>query len=214
MVARAVILNGDSASTYLLGPLCSVLCSYPPHGLDVDVSLDARNPFPTSTETDSSQMPATVPSDKVLVTGANGYIGVWVTKLLLERGYQVRAAVRTKEKGEALVKIFDETLPERAKNLGYAVVADLTAASVSFHRRSLSMINTLCFQEHAYDDAVNGVSGVVHIASPLTSAATDPDLVIKPAVEGTLGLLKSVLAHGCVSPIHPGVFKPSCGPVR
>ncbi|KAI1787248.1 NAD(P)-binding protein [Ganoderma leucocontextum] len=122
-------------------------------------------------------MPSTVPSDKVLVTGANGYVGVWVTKLLLERGYQVRGAVRTKEKGEALLKIFEEKLHARAKNLEYVVVEDLTA-------------------EHAYDDAVKGIAGVVHIASPLTSMVHDLDLVIKPAVEGTLGLLDSALKHG------------------
>nr|VWO96160.1 Ketoreductase CTB6 (EC (Cercosporin toxin biosynthesis cluster protein 6) [Ganoderma boninense] len=122
-------------------------------------------------------MPIIAPSDKVLVTGANGYVGVWVVKLLLDRGYKVRGAVRSKEKGEALAKIIKDKSPGHAADFEYAVVEDLTA-------------------DHAYDDAVKGVSGAVHVASPLTSWATHPDQVVKPAVEGTLGLLRSALAHG------------------
>ena len=71
-------------------------------------------------------MPA-ITSGKVLVTGANGYVGVWVVKLLLERGYQVRGAVRTKEKGEALVKIIKDKVPTHAENFEFVIVADLTA---------------------------------------------------------------------------------------
>lgn len=72
-------------------------------------------------------MPTLAPLDKVLVTGANGYVGVWVVKLLLERGYQVRGAVRTKEKGEALVKIIKDKVSAYAENFEFVIVADLTA---------------------------------------------------------------------------------------
>jgi len=34
-------------------------------------------------------MPAVTPPAKVLVTGASGFIAVWVVKALLEKGYKV-----------------------------------------------------------------------------------------------------------------------------
>ena len=71
-------------------------------------------------------MPAISTSDKVLVTGANGFIGHWLIRLLLERGYSVRAAVRSADKGEAILKTVLDKLPERAKDVEYVVVPDFT----------------------------------------------------------------------------------------
>jgi uncharacterized protein YbjT (DUF2867 family) len=51
-------------------------------------------------------MPAIQPPAKVLVSGANGYIAVWVVKTLLEQGYSVRGTVRSAEKGEYLKTLF------------------------------------------------------------------------------------------------------------
>ena len=47
-------------------------------------------------------MPALHPPAKVLVTGANGFVGCWVVYQLLEAGYAVRAAVRTSDKARTL----------------------------------------------------------------------------------------------------------------
>ena len=38
----------------------------------------------------------------ILVTGATGFIGSWVVKLLLERGMHVRATARSLDKAEFL----------------------------------------------------------------------------------------------------------------
>ena len=48
---------------------------------------------------------------KVLVSGANGYIAMWIVCTLLERGFTVRGTVRTEEKGKYMIEYF--------KSLGY-----------------------------------------------------------------------------------------------
>ena len=68
-------------------------------------------------------MPSVNKGGKILVSGANGYIGMWVVRTLLERGYSVRGTVRTEEKGKFMVEYF--------KSLGYekfepVVVNDMT----------------------------------------------------------------------------------------
>lgn len=51
-------------------------------------------------------MPVIQPRNKVLVTGANGFLAAWVVRDLLEHGYSVRGAVRSVEKGEHLQSYF------------------------------------------------------------------------------------------------------------
>ncbi len=82
-------------------------------------------------------MPTISPKDKVLVTGANGYIGLWVVQYLLERGYKVRAAVRSDNKGNTLEVLFKEKLPEQAANLEYVLVKDIGAVRLSSRIDSL-----------------------------------------------------------------------------
>lgn len=77
-------------------------------------------------------MPAISASDKVLITGANGFIGLWLTRFLLERGYSVRAAVRSADKGETLLKTVATKLPERAQDVQYVVVPDFAVVRALF----------------------------------------------------------------------------------
>lgn len=51
-------------------------------------------------------MPTVAPPARVLVTGANGYIAIWLVRLLLEQGYFVRGTVRTADKGKYLTDYF------------------------------------------------------------------------------------------------------------
>ena len=53
-------------------------------------------------------MPTVQPPAKVLVSGANGFIAIWVIKALLDQGYAVRGTVRSLEKGNYLKKVFEE----------------------------------------------------------------------------------------------------------
>ncbi|KAJ3506177.1 hypothetical protein NMY22_g17339 [Coprinellus aureogranulatus] len=121
-------------------------------------------------------MPAlTSTSSTILVTGANGYIGAWTVKTLLSRGYTVRAVVRNPSKADVLENIFPSYV-ENAK-LTFAYVEDLV-------------------KEGAFDEAVNDVDAILHLASPLPSPSPDPQAMIRPAVDGTVGVLKSALKNG------------------
>ena len=66
-------------------------------------------------------MPA-ITTGKVLVTGANGFIAVWLVKDLLEKGFSVRGTVRSESKGEHLKKLFSQY----GDKLELVVVDDIT----------------------------------------------------------------------------------------
>ncbi|KAF9527916.1 hypothetical protein CPB83DRAFT_855419 [Crepidotus variabilis] len=124
----------------------------------------------------SSPQPGSTPP-KVLVTGANGYIAMWIVRLLLEKGYAVRGAVRSEEKVAALTDAFGKVHSEWSDRLEWAVVPDIT-------------------KDGAFDESVKGVEAIVHTAAPLDTTTDDPDEYIKPSVNGTLSLLTSALKHG------------------
>lgn len=65
-------------------------------------------PSPYLTHLHSSLMPTVAPPAKALVTGANGYVAVWVVQTLLERGYSVRGTVRSESKGVHLKQLFEK----------------------------------------------------------------------------------------------------------
>ncbi|KAI0260554.1 D-lactaldehyde dehydrogenase [Gloeopeniophorella convolvens] len=117
-------------------------------------------------------MPAVSAPAKVLITGANGYIAVWVVKSFLDAGYAVRGTVRSASKGEHL-----KTLFAGKGDLEVVVVEDIT-------------------KEGAFDEVVQGVDLVEHTASPFHFKATHPDDLIIPAVKGTVGILESVKKFG------------------
>ncbi|RXW23016.1 hypothetical protein EST38_g2831 [Candolleomyces aberdarensis] len=130
------------------------------------------------------------PGDTVLVTGANGYIAIWVVRKLLENGYNVRGTVRKAEKGEYLKKYFESYV--RQGRLEVIVVEDIT-------------------KEGAFDEAVKGVHAIEHMASPVHVDVDDPEEFIRPAVDGTLGILKSALKNNLA--IKRIVITSSCAAV-
>ncbi|KAJ3519299.1 hypothetical protein NMY22_g13267 [Coprinellus aureogranulatus] len=109
----------------------------------------------------------------VLITGANGYIGAWTAKTALERGLSVRAVVESKA---TWAKDILRRYVDNGK-LEFVYVSDMT-------------------KEGAFNEAVSGVHAVLHLASPLPSASSDPQETIRLAVDGTLGLLKSAVQNG------------------
>ncbi|MED6179934.1 hypothetical protein PIB30_005392 [Stylosanthes scabra] len=108
----------------------------------------------------------------VCVTGASGFIASWIVKLLLQRGYTVRATLRdpgNPKKVDHLLKL------EGAKERLQIFKADL-------------------LEEGSFDSAIDGCDGVFHTASPVMVRAliNDPQTeLLDPAVKGTLNVLQS-----------------------
>ena len=94
---------------------------------------------------------------KVLVTGANGYLAVWVVKNYLEAGYSVRGTVRSLSKSAFLTDIFSKY----GDRFELVVVEDIT-------------------KDGAFDEAVKGVDAIAHTASPFHFKATNPDGMMFP----------------------------------
>ncbi|TIC58043.1 NAD(P)-binding protein [Wallemia mellicola] len=115
-------------------------------------------------------MPA-INTGKVLVTGASGFLAVTLVESLLDAGFEVRGTVRSSRKGEYLLHYFNN------RRFNFIVVPDSVV-------------------DGAFDDAVQGMDGVIHTASPFHFNASHPDDLILPAVNGTLNLLKAAHEYG------------------
>ncbi|KAK9455155.1 hypothetical protein V1511DRAFT_499613 [Dipodascopsis uninucleata] len=109
----------------------------------------------------------------VLLTGASGFIAGHILKLLLEKGYTVKATVRSQDKADYLKKLY----PVDAK-LSFVIVPDIAAPN-------------------AFDEAVIGSDYVLHTASPFHFRVTDPvkDL-LDPALKGTGSILNAIKKNG------------------
>ncbi|OAY50698.1 bifunctional dihydroflavonol 4-reductase/flavanone 4-reductase [Manihot esculenta] len=111
--------------------------------------------------------------ETVCVTGASGFIGSWLVMRLLERGYFVKATVRDPENVNKLKHLWE--LPKASTHL-------------SLWRGELA-------EEGSFDDAIQGCSGVFHVATPM-DFSPDRDLeaeTIKPTVNGVLNIMRSCL---------------------
>ena len=80
-------------------------------------------------------MPA-ITSGKILVTGANGYIAVWVVKKLLEKGFAVRGTVRSESKAPYLRELFKEY----GDKFEVVIVEDITKVRVRLALASFALI--------------------------------------------------------------------------
>ncbi|PWN34163.1 NAD(P)-binding protein [Meira miltonrushii] len=116
-------------------------------------------------------MPAIGPGSLVLVTGASGFLAAHCVHQLLERGHSVRGTVRSNEKGEYLKKLFKR----HGDKFQYVIAEDLEKPNV-------------------FDEAVKGVDGVLHTASPfhMNAEGRALDALVNPAVNGTKSVLASI----------------------
>ncbi|KAI0777492.1 NAD-P-binding protein [Trametes elegans] len=134
-------------------------------------------------------MPA-ITSGKILVTGANGFIAAWTVKTFLDAGFSVRGTVRSQGKAEDLKGLFS-----------------------SYGDRFEAVVTPDMTQEAAFDEAVVGVDAIVHTASPVHLHADEPAEIIEPAVNGTLGVLRSAVLPAARATVKRVVYLSTCGAI-
>ncbi len=108
---------------------------------------------------------------KVFVTGASGFIAKHILRELLEKGYEVRASVRSEARKDEITALF----PENQIEFAYL---DLTS-------------------DEGWEEAMQGCEVLIHTASPFPMGEPkDPQTLIRPAVDGTLRALNAAKAAG------------------
>jgi nucleoside-diphosphate-sugar epimerase len=129
----------------------------------------------------------------VLLTGSTGYLGFLTLIDLLKAGYKVRAAIRSETKKQKIINAPSfKALNPSADQLSWVTVPDMMA-------------------DHAYDEAVKGVSYILHLASPIPSFGdaslekTNSDEMeehfVKQPVRSDLGMLESARKSGTVKKV-------------
>ncbi|CAE6520424.1 unnamed protein product [Rhizoctonia solani] len=115
---------------------------------------------------------------RVLVTGVNGFIGVQIARALNERGYTVVGVVRHESKTSRLRSLLPQAVTDGS--LTFAIVPDIAKPG-------------------AFDEVLSSgqpFDAVIHAGSPISTSIEDVERdIYQPAIEGTLGILRSVKAR-------------------
>ncbi|KAF4847748.1 putative uncharacterized oxidoreductase [Colletotrichum siamense] len=112
----------------------------------------------------------------VLITGANGYLGLHVIDQALKRGYNVRGTVRSQKAADKVRATFPNDYGSRLTTI---FIEDLTKPEL-FH--------------DAFDQTT---IGVVHVASPVHGHVEDNVRdMLDPAIKGATGILEASKLYG------------------
>jgi nucleoside-diphosphate-sugar epimerase len=117
----------------------------------------------------------------VMVTGGTGYIGSWVVKDLLDKGYNVRMTVRDKS--------------NRSKYEQLALMAEKSKGKLEIWEANL-------LNEGSFDEAAKGANAVIHVASPFTLKFNNAQKeLLDPALLGTRNVLNAATKSGTVKKV-------------
>ncbi|PIA36705.1 hypothetical protein AQUCO_03300132v1 [Aquilegia coerulea] len=125
------------------------------------------------------------------VTGGNGFIAAYIVQALLEKGYNVRATVRN---------------PGDLDKVGFLL--EMKGA-----KERLKLLKADLLEDGSFDEAVQGVDGVFHTASPVL-IPKDSNIqtnLIDPCIKGTLNVLTSCSKASSVKRV---VLTSSCSAIR
>jgi len=118
--------------------------------------------------------------NKVLLTGANGYIGRHILLQLLNQGYQVRASVRSLDKAEPVIAALKPFVKD----------VNLLSSNLEFIELALD-------KDAGWSKAMDGIEVLLHTASPFPLVIpADENKLIRPAVDGTIRALKAAKESG------------------
>lgn len=118
--------------------------------------------------------------NKILLTGANGYIGRHILLELLNQGYQVCASVRSLDKTSEVIDALRAHVTD----------ANLLSSHLSFVKLSLD-------EDAGWSDAMKEIDVLIHSASPFPLVIpADEEKLIRPAVDGTLRALRAAKDAG------------------
>ena len=110
----------------------------------------------------------------ILLTGATGFIGLHCVQQLLNKGFQVNGTLRSLDRKDEVMD------------------------ALSSHNTStehLTLFETDLLDDKGWDEAIEGCEYVLHVASPFVLTPENEDFFVKPAVEGSLRVLKLANNH-------------------
>ncbi len=115
-------------------------------------------------------------TDKVLLTGASGFIGKHLLLQLLGKGFHVVGTVRTAEKADLVKKLMENKGADTSR--------------LSFELLDLT-------KDDGWEDVAKGCRYIQHIASPFPlKPSKDREALVPAAKEGTLRVLNAAIKSG------------------